>query len=170
MLDKKELTLTLDDFRQTFHLPQATTNNHNSFMPPPSFSDMVPFYKQVLGYTMELKTQSNFKTTGLLQPWQTLNALSPIQEYKVGIAGYSSGLISDVLKHTESFFRCNMRGVWDRCYSDSKLLKSSAPDDQTMIRLHIPDIGDPHVLTQPAPFSANLDQEDDDDFYKYITS
>ncbi|GKA63761.1 hypothetical protein Tco_0763367, partial [Tanacetum coccineum] len=33
---------------------------------------MVPFYKQVLGFTMELKTQSNFKTTGLLQPWQTL--------------------------------------------------------------------------------------------------
>ncbi|GJZ26898.1 putative reverse transcriptase domain-containing protein [Tanacetum coccineum] len=72
MLDKKEPTLTLDDFRQIFHLPQATANNHNSFVPPPSFSDMVPFYKQVLGFTMELKTQSNFKTTGLLQPWQTL--------------------------------------------------------------------------------------------------
>ncbi|GJR45655.1 hypothetical protein Tco_1313758 [Tanacetum coccineum] len=72
MLDKKELTLTLDDFRQIFHLPQATANNHNAFVPPPSFSDMVPFYKQVLGFTMELKTQSNFKTTGLLQPWQTL--------------------------------------------------------------------------------------------------
>ncbi|GJR01366.1 retrovirus-related pol polyprotein from transposon TNT 1-94 [Tanacetum coccineum] len=72
MLDKKELTLTLDNFRQIFHLPQATINNHNSFVPPPSFSDMVPFYKQVLGFTMELKTQSNFKTTGLLQPRQTL--------------------------------------------------------------------------------------------------
>ncbi|GJU08476.1 hypothetical protein Tco_1124906 [Tanacetum coccineum] len=72
MLDKKELTLTLDDFRQIFHLPQATANNHNSFVPPPSFSDMVSFYKQVLGFTMELKTQSNFKTTGLLQPWKTL--------------------------------------------------------------------------------------------------
>ncbi|GJU88855.1 putative ribonuclease H-like domain-containing protein [Tanacetum coccineum] len=58
--------------KQIFHLPQATANNHNSFVPPPSFSDMVPFYKQVLGFTMELKTQSNFKTTGLLQPWQTL--------------------------------------------------------------------------------------------------
>ncbi|GJV35403.1 hypothetical protein Tco_1407880 [Tanacetum coccineum] len=57
---------------QIFHLPQANANNHNSFVPPPSFSDMVPFYKQVLGFTMELKTQSNFKTTGLLQPWQTL--------------------------------------------------------------------------------------------------
>ncbi|GKB69823.1 hypothetical protein Tco_0931235 [Tanacetum coccineum] len=72
MLDKKELTLTLDDFRQIFHLPQATANNHNSFVPPPSFSDMVPFYKQVLGFIMELKTSSSFKTIGLLQPWQTL--------------------------------------------------------------------------------------------------
>ncbi|GJU30661.1 hypothetical protein Tco_1174250 [Tanacetum coccineum] len=33
---------------------------------------MVPFYKQVLGFTMELKIPSSFKTTGLLQPWQTL--------------------------------------------------------------------------------------------------
>ncbi|GJW66934.1 hypothetical protein Tco_0121358 [Tanacetum coccineum] len=72
MLDKKELTLTLDDFRTIFHLPQATDNNHNSFVPPPSFSDMVPFYKEVLGFTMELKTSSSFKTTGLLQTWKTL--------------------------------------------------------------------------------------------------
>ncbi|GJU78367.1 copia protein [Tanacetum coccineum] len=70
MLDKKELSLTLDDFRTIFRLPQANDNNHNSFMPPPSFSDMVPFYKQQLGFTMELKTSSS--TTGLLQPWHTL--------------------------------------------------------------------------------------------------
>ncbi|GJS98108.1 hypothetical protein Tco_0819278, partial [Tanacetum coccineum] len=55
-----------------FHLPQATDNNHNSFVPPPSFSEMVPFYKQVLEFTIELKTPSSFKTTGLLQPSQTL--------------------------------------------------------------------------------------------------
>ncbi|GKB59332.1 hypothetical protein Tco_0915518, partial [Tanacetum coccineum] len=40
MLDKKELSLTLDDFRTILHLPQATDNNHDSFMPPPSFLDM----------------------------------------------------------------------------------------------------------------------------------
>ncbi|GKC53950.1 hypothetical protein Tco_1076695 [Tanacetum coccineum] len=68
MLDKKELSLTLDDFRTIFHLHQANDNNHNSFVPPPTFSDMVPFYKQQLGFTMELKTSSRFKTTGLLQP------------------------------------------------------------------------------------------------------
>ncbi|GJX99396.1 retrovirus-related pol polyprotein from transposon TNT 1-94, partial [Tanacetum coccineum] len=72
LLDRKELTLTLDDFRTIFHLPQANDNNHASFVPPPSFSDMVPFYKQVLGFTMELKTISNFKISGLLQAWQTL--------------------------------------------------------------------------------------------------
>ncbi|GJR36163.1 retrovirus-related pol polyprotein from transposon TNT 1-94 [Tanacetum coccineum] len=53
--DRKELTLTLDDFRTIFHLPQANDNNHASFVPPPSFSDMVPFYKQVLGFTMNSK-------------------------------------------------------------------------------------------------------------------
>ncbi|GJW68501.1 hypothetical protein Tco_0122925 [Tanacetum coccineum] len=72
LLDRKEFTLTLDDFRTIFHLPQANDNNYASFVPPPSFSDMVPFYKQVLGFTIELKTVSNFKIPGLLQPWQTL--------------------------------------------------------------------------------------------------
>ncbi|GJZ06937.1 hypothetical protein Tco_0540730 [Tanacetum coccineum] len=72
MLDKKELSLTLDDFRTIFHLPQATDNNHDSFVSSPSFLDMVPFYKNELGFTMELKTSSSFMTTSLLQTWQTL--------------------------------------------------------------------------------------------------
>ncbi|GJV75777.1 hypothetical protein Tco_1507361 [Tanacetum coccineum] len=72
MLDKKELSLHLEDFRTIFNLLTANDNNHNSFMPPPLFYDMVPFYKQQLGFTMELKTSSSFKTTGLLQPWQAI--------------------------------------------------------------------------------------------------
>ncbi|GJY77006.1 retrovirus-related pol polyprotein from transposon TNT 1-94 [Tanacetum coccineum] len=71
-MDKKSFTTYWDDFRTIFHLPQANDNNHASFVQPPSFSDMVPFYKQVLGFTMDLKTVSNFKISGLLQPWQTL--------------------------------------------------------------------------------------------------
>ncbi|GKF65685.1 hypothetical protein Tco_0192202, partial [Tanacetum coccineum] len=66
MLDKKELSLTLDDFRIIFLLPQANANNHDNFVPPPSYLDMVPFYKQQLGFTMELKTSTSLKTTGLL--------------------------------------------------------------------------------------------------------
>ncbi|GJZ87076.1 retrovirus-related pol polyprotein from transposon TNT 1-94, partial [Tanacetum coccineum] len=41
LLDRKELILTLDDFRTIFHLPQVNDNNHASFVPPPSFSDMI---------------------------------------------------------------------------------------------------------------------------------
>ncbi|GJY89358.1 integrase, catalytic region, zinc finger, CCHC-type containing protein [Tanacetum coccineum] len=41
LADRKELTLTLDDFRTIFHLPQANDNNHASFVPPPSFSNML---------------------------------------------------------------------------------------------------------------------------------
>ncbi|GJU40837.1 hypothetical protein Tco_1193794 [Tanacetum coccineum] len=39
-LDRKELTLTLDDFRTMFHLPQANDNGHDYFVPPPKFSKM----------------------------------------------------------------------------------------------------------------------------------
>ncbi|GKA29616.1 hypothetical protein Tco_0715861 [Tanacetum coccineum] len=62
MLDKKMLSLTLDDFRTIFHLPQATDNNHDSFVPPPSFLDMVPFYKNELGFTNGVKTSLSFTT------------------------------------------------------------------------------------------------------------
>ncbi|GKF18472.1 hypothetical protein Tco_0063390, partial [Tanacetum coccineum] len=55
-----------------FYLPQANANNHDRFVPPLSFLNMVPFYKQQLGFIIELKASSSFKTTGLLQPWQTL--------------------------------------------------------------------------------------------------
>ncbi|GJV19156.1 hypothetical protein Tco_1368176 [Tanacetum coccineum] len=40
LLDRKELKLTLDDFRTIFHLPQAKDNNHASFVQPSSFSNM----------------------------------------------------------------------------------------------------------------------------------
>ncbi|GJZ32457.1 cold-inducible RNA-binding protein [Tanacetum coccineum] len=72
MLDRKELTLTLHDFRTIFQLPQATDNNHDHFVPAPKFSKMAPFYVNNLGFTLDLRPTSNFKTTGLLQPWQTL--------------------------------------------------------------------------------------------------
>ncbi|GJR88728.1 hypothetical protein Tco_0212739 [Tanacetum coccineum] len=53
VLDRKELTLTLDDFRIIFHLPQATDNNHDHFVPTPKFSKMVPFYINNLGFILE---------------------------------------------------------------------------------------------------------------------
>ncbi|GKD94075.1 hypothetical protein Tco_1373912 [Tanacetum coccineum] len=72
MLDRKELTMTLDDFRIIFHLPQATDNNHDRFVPAPKFLEMVPFYINNLGFIVELRSLPNFKIIGLMQPWQTL--------------------------------------------------------------------------------------------------
>ncbi|GKF92808.1 hypothetical protein Tco_0279527, partial [Tanacetum coccineum] len=72
MLDRKELTLTLDDLRRIFQLPQATYNNHERLVAAPKFSEMVPLFLNDLGFTLELRAPSNFKTTGLVQPWQTL--------------------------------------------------------------------------------------------------
>ncbi|GJW42547.1 hypothetical protein Tco_0071346 [Tanacetum coccineum] len=60
----RKLTLTLDRLSDKSSFSTSNCQQiYNSFMPPPSFSDMVPFYKQVLGFTMELKIQSIFKTT-----------------------------------------------------------------------------------------------------------
>ncbi|GJS94756.1 hypothetical protein Tco_0801724 [Tanacetum coccineum] len=72
VLDRKELTMTLDDFRTIFQLPQATDNNHERFVATPKFSEIVPFLLNDLGFTLELRSPSHFKTTGLVQPWQTL--------------------------------------------------------------------------------------------------
>ncbi|GJU53103.1 hypothetical protein Tco_1226817 [Tanacetum coccineum] len=36
---------------------------------------MVPFFLNTLGFTMELRSPSNFKMTGLVQPWQTLGKI-----------------------------------------------------------------------------------------------
>ncbi|GJR99712.1 hypothetical protein Tco_0316221 [Tanacetum coccineum] len=75
VLDRKELTLTLDDFRRIFQLPQATDNNHECFVAAPKFSEMVSFFLNNFGFTLELRSPSNFKTTGLVQPWQTLGKM-----------------------------------------------------------------------------------------------
>nr|GEW19238.1 Gag-Pol polyprotein [Tanacetum cinerariifolium] len=44
VLDRKEITMTLNDFRRSFHLPQATDNNHEQFVDAPKFLEMVAFF------------------------------------------------------------------------------------------------------------------------------
>ncbi|GJV80997.1 retrovirus-related pol polyprotein from transposon TNT 1-94 [Tanacetum coccineum] len=60
---------------QIFHLPLATDNNHERFVVAPKISEMVPLFLNTLSFTMELISPSNFKTTGLVQPWQTLGKI-----------------------------------------------------------------------------------------------
>ncbi|GJW75826.1 retrovirus-related pol polyprotein from transposon TNT 1-94 [Tanacetum coccineum] len=75
VLEKKDLTLTPDDFRIIFPLPQAINNNHEHFVAAPKFSKMVSFYINNLCFTLELRSPSNFKMTRLVQPWQTLGKI-----------------------------------------------------------------------------------------------
>ncbi|GJZ49736.1 hypothetical protein Tco_0603926 [Tanacetum coccineum] len=72
VFDRKELNMNPDDFRTIFHLPQATDNNHDRLVPAPKFLEMVLFYINNLSFTLKLRSPSNFKTTSLVQPWQTL--------------------------------------------------------------------------------------------------
>ncbi|GKB06330.1 hypothetical protein Tco_0834563 [Tanacetum coccineum] len=153
MLDKKELSLTLDDFRTIFHLPHANDNNHNSFVPPPSFSDMVPFYKQQLGFTMELKTSSSFKTTGLLQPWQTLCKIfskcltTRRHKDKVGMQ-IPDWMITEEMKHTEHY---RMYAEVFRSPTPKKdIAESSALKRSIVIRFRLLETRSTR-LTPPAP-------------------
>ncbi|GJW46333.1 integrase, catalytic region, zinc finger, CCHC-type containing protein [Tanacetum coccineum] len=72
VIDRKELTMTLDDFRMIFQMPQATDNNHERFVAAINFLEMYPFNINNFGFTLELRSPSNFKTTSLIPPWRTL--------------------------------------------------------------------------------------------------
>ncbi|GJR22234.1 hypothetical protein Tco_0970761 [Tanacetum coccineum] len=75
VLDRKEIRMTHNDFRRIFQLLQAIDNNHERFVVAPKFSELVPFFLNDLGFTLELRSPSNFKKTGLVQPWQTLGKM-----------------------------------------------------------------------------------------------
>nr|GEV53174.1 hypothetical protein [Tanacetum cinerariifolium] len=62
----RELTLTLDDFRRIFQLSYTTDNNHERFVAAPKFSEIVPFFLNDLGFTLELRSPYNFKITRLM--------------------------------------------------------------------------------------------------------
>ncbi|GJR54010.1 retrovirus-related pol polyprotein from transposon TNT 1-94 [Tanacetum coccineum] len=104
MLDKKELSLTLDDFRTIFHLPQANDNNHNSFVSPLTFFDMVLFYKEQLGFTMELKTSRARDMYHNLQDDDIMKNIfnSGRHKDKVGMQ-IPDWMIIEEMKHTEHY-------------------------------------------------------------------
>ncbi|GKC18436.1 hypothetical protein Tco_1020586 [Tanacetum coccineum] len=72
VLNTKELPMTVADFICIFQLPQATDNNHAGFVDAPTFSQMVPFCHNALGFSLTLRPSSNFVSKGLPHSWQTL--------------------------------------------------------------------------------------------------
>nr|GEX50345.1 putative reverse transcriptase domain-containing protein [Tanacetum cinerariifolium] len=55
-----------------FQLSQATDNNHAGFVAPPTFTEMLAFFFNELGYVTRIRLAGHFATQDLSQPWQTL--------------------------------------------------------------------------------------------------
>ncbi|GKF21754.1 hypothetical protein Tco_0070392 [Tanacetum coccineum] len=102
MLDKKELNLTLDDFRTIFHLPQATDNNHNSFVPPPSFFEMI-----IVSHYMTIFPDISRRAQDVYHNLQDDDIMKNIfnsgrHKNKVGMH-IPAWMTSDEMKHTEHY-------------------------------------------------------------------
>ncbi|GKG17897.1 hypothetical protein Tco_0372195, partial [Tanacetum coccineum] len=69
MVDKQEITYTVDMFRATLKLLVETPEQ--PFIPPADFDYIQPFLK-ILGYQGPLERVSAFFTKNLAQPWQTM--------------------------------------------------------------------------------------------------
>ncbi|GJU94534.1 hypothetical protein Tco_1319290 [Tanacetum coccineum] len=118
---------------QSFHYIKLMTPIILQFRAtPPSFSDMVPFYKQQLGFKRELKTSSSFKTTGLLQPWQTL--------CKIFSKCFAHYWISTEEISTQALQIMQRTPRAPRSPTHKKdIAESSAPKRSTVIRFRLPE-------------------------------
>ncbi|GJV55015.1 hypothetical protein Tco_1456020 [Tanacetum coccineum] len=102
LLDRKELTLTLDDFRTIFHLPQANDNNHASFIATTTFSDN------------DLGPDFNARYT----PSAYLHVLRGLVPTAVADKGKFILLVNNIL--------------WGLCGTDSRCLINNLQDDDIM--------------------------------------
>ncbi|GJY71830.1 hypothetical protein Tco_0475533 [Tanacetum coccineum] len=57
----------LMDANKKIDLDNPLYNHHERFVAAPKFSEMVPFFLNDLGFTLELRSPSKFKTTGLVR-------------------------------------------------------------------------------------------------------
>ncbi|GKA06888.1 hypothetical protein Tco_0686112, partial [Tanacetum coccineum] len=163
VLDRKELTMTLDDFRTMFQLPQATDNNHGRFVAAPKFLEMVPFYINNLGFTLELRSPSNFKTTVRdkyhnLEDDEMVKGIFNSGKNKEGVGmKILSWMITDEMKLTEHYRMTTSAPSSPN--PDVGEGESSAPQKSTVIRLRIPPRRSTR-LTPPTPIPATTKAED----------
>ncbi|GJU79600.1 hypothetical protein Tco_1281965 [Tanacetum coccineum] len=80
VLDTKELTMTLDDFRRIFQLPQATDDNHVGFVVAPTFSKMFSFFTDDLDPITPIPTAAEVDVTNLHETIQMSIATQRILE------------------------------------------------------------------------------------------
>nr|GEU34535.1 hypothetical protein [Tanacetum cinerariifolium] len=147
MLDRKELSLTLDDFRMIFHLPQATNNNHDRFMPPPSFSDMILFYKNHLDSLWRYKDKVGMK----IPDWMISGAMKQTEHYRMYAEVFGIDVPLTQSQPTKSTQEMHRTPSAPRSLNPKvDTTESSAPTRSTVIRLRVPQRRSTR-LTTPAP-------------------
>ncbi|GKF04827.1 hypothetical protein Tco_0035495 [Tanacetum coccineum] len=156
VLERKELTLTLDDFRRIFQLPQAIYNNHERFVAAPKFLEMVSFFLNDLGITLELRSPSNFMTTGLVQPWQTLGYM-----FARCLTTRATGMINRLCRSCKCYTVLSIMTPKSlrTPNPDVNEGESSAQQKSTVIRLRIPPRRS-NRLTSPTPIPTAVKVED----------
>nr|GEX42158.1 hypothetical protein [Tanacetum cinerariifolium]GEX95155.1 hypothetical protein [Tanacetum cinerariifolium] len=60
--DINEFKFSVDDFRRVFQLPQVTDNNNDAFVDAPTFSEMLPFFGNVLKFSLPMRLSTHFVT------------------------------------------------------------------------------------------------------------
>ncbi|GJV93364.1 hypothetical protein Tco_1541177 [Tanacetum coccineum] len=101
VLDRKEITMTLNDFKRIFQLPQATDNNHERFVAAPKFSKRSWFYT---GIKNVIQLQDNWSCTTMADTWQDVKSIFNSGKNKAGVGmKIPSWMITDEMKLTENY-------------------------------------------------------------------
>ncbi|GJS62028.1 hypothetical protein Tco_0656812 [Tanacetum coccineum] len=109
MLDRKEITMTLNDIIRIFQLPQATNNNHERFVSTPKFSEMAPFFLNDLDYVELLWEGLHYalEHPSTLIPYPRFTKLISIFNSRKNKAGFGmkipSWMITDEMKLMEHY-------------------------------------------------------------------
>ncbi|GJR70873.1 retrovirus-related pol polyprotein from transposon TNT 1-94 [Tanacetum coccineum] len=99
MLDRKELTLTLDDFRTIFQLPQAIVNNHEHFVAAPKFSEMM-LYCFVNNIHVDY---ANLLWEGLHYSLERPSTLIPYPRFTKLIVGHYMTAFLEILRYHDKY-------------------------------------------------------------------
>nr|GEZ13191.1 hypothetical protein [Tanacetum cinerariifolium] len=145
MLDRKELTLNLDDFRIIFQLPQATNNNHKHFVVARKFSKIVP---------ITLLTRTSINTDSLS------HIHKPYRKHKdeVGMK-ILSWMITDGMKLTENYqMYAAVFGV-DVPTTQSQPIESSQRMHRTISAPRSPNLETDEVELKPMSNKKSLEVE-----------
>ncbi|GKD61637.1 hypothetical protein Tco_1299146 [Tanacetum coccineum] len=156
VLDRKELTMTLDDFRTIFQLPQAIDNNHEHFVAAPKFTKLIISHYITSYPKISKRVRDKYHN---LEHDEMVKSIFNSVKNKEGVGmKIPRWMIFDEMKLTENY---RMTTSTPRSPNhDVDEGESSAQRKSTVIRLRIP----PRRLTQltpPTPIPTTAEQNEE---------